>query len=67
MLLCLILTSSRDEHPFFPKPGLGNFGIFLGPFPDRWGQTLMKRREALQTMSTTDLVWKRSSVRLPFL
>ncbi len=37
-----------DEAPFFPKPELGNFGIFLDSSPDRWGQTLMKRREALQ-------------------
>lgn len=39
---------SLDEHPFFPKPELGNFGIFLDSSPDRWGQMLMKRREALQ-------------------
>ena len=39
---------SLDEHPFFPKPELGNFGIFLDSSPDRWGQTLMKRLEALQ-------------------
>ena len=39
---------SLDEHPFFPKAELGNFGIFLDSSPDRWGQTLMKRREALQ-------------------
>lgn len=39
---------SLDEHPFFPKPELGNFGIFLDSSPDRWGQTLMKRREAMQ-------------------
>ncbi|MGB6007657.1 type II toxin-antitoxin system HipA family toxin [Castellaniella sp.] len=39
---------SLDEHPFFPKPESGNFGIFLDSSPDRWGQTLMKRREALQ-------------------
>jgi len=39
---------SLDEHPFFPKPELGNFGIFMDSSPDRWGQTLMKRREALQ-------------------
>ena len=38
---------SLDEHPFFPKPELGNFGVFLDSSPDRWGQTLMKRREAL--------------------
>ena len=39
---------SLDEHPFFPQPELGNFGVFLDSSPDRWGQTLMKRREALQ-------------------
>jgi len=39
---------SLDAHPFFPKPELGNFGIFLDSSPDRWGQTLMKRREALR-------------------
>ena len=39
---------SLDDAPFFPKPDLGNFGIFLDSAPDRWGQTLMKRREALQ-------------------
>ena len=39
---------SLDEHAFFPKPEIGNFGIFLDSAPDRWGQTLMKRREALQ-------------------
>lgn len=39
---------SLDEAPFFPKPELGNFGVFLDSSPDRWGQTLMKRREALQ-------------------
>jgi serine/threonine-protein kinase HipA len=39
---------SLDDAPFFPKPELGNFGIFLDSSPDRWGQTLMKRRKALQ-------------------
>lgn len=39
---------SLDEQAFFPKPELGNFGVFLDSSPDRWGQTLMKRREALQ-------------------
>jgi serine/threonine-protein kinase HipA len=38
---------SLDEQPFFPKPEAGNFGIFLDSSPDRWGQTLMKRLEAL--------------------
>ena len=39
---------SLDDQPFFPQIELGNFGIFLDSSPDRWGQTLMKRREALQ-------------------
>lgn len=39
---------SLDAGPFFPKPDAGNFGIFLDSSPDRWGQTLMRRREALQ-------------------
>ena len=39
---------SLDDAAFFPKPELGNFGIFLDSSPDRWGQTLMRRREALQ-------------------
>ncbi len=39
---------SLDSAPFFPRPELGNFGIFLDSSPNRWGQTLMKRREALQ-------------------
>lgn len=39
---------SLDAGPFFPKPESGNFGIFLDSSPDRWGQTLMRRREALQ-------------------
>ena len=39
---------SIGDQPFFPKPELGLFGIFLDSSPDRWGQTLMKRREALQ-------------------
>ena len=38
---------SLDAAPFFPKPEAGNFGIFLDSSPDRWGQTLMRRREAL--------------------
>ena len=39
---------SLDKAPFFPNPALGNFGIFLDSAPDRWGQTLMMRREALE-------------------
>jgi serine/threonine-protein kinase HipA len=37
-----------DEGVFHPRAEVGNFGIFLDSSPDRWGQTLMKRREALQ-------------------
>jgi serine/threonine-protein kinase HipA len=40
-------TLSLGDQAFFPKPELGNFGIFLDSSPDRWGQTLMKRREAI--------------------
>ena len=32
---------------YFPRAEDGNFGIFLDSCPDRWGQTLMRRREAL--------------------
>lgn len=39
---------SLDAAPFFPKPETGNFGVFLDSSPDRWGQTLMKRRELLE-------------------
>jgi len=39
---------SLDDAPFFPKPEAGNFGIFLDSSPDRWGQTLMDRREVLE-------------------
>ena len=36
-----------DAGPYFPRAEDGNFGIFLDSCPDRWGQTLMRRREAL--------------------
>ncbi len=39
---------SLDAGPFFPKPESGNFGIFLDSSPDRWGQILMRRKEALR-------------------
>lgn len=39
---------SLDSAPFYPNPEMGNFGIFLDSSPDRWGQTLMKRRELLE-------------------
>ena len=34
---------------FYPRDS--NFGIFLDSCPDRWGQTLMKRRELVQAKS----------------
>jgi serine/threonine-protein kinase HipA len=40
-------TLSLGEAPFFPNAEMGNFGVFLDSSPDRWGQTLMQRREAL--------------------
>ena len=37
-----------DSGDFFVPPGAqGSFGVFDDASPDRWGQTLMKRREAL--------------------
>ncbi len=48
LALALDPDLSLGDAAFFPKPELGNFGIFLDSSPDRWGQTLMKRREALQ-------------------
>lgn len=36
------------EGPLYPNAETGSFGIFLDSAPDRWGQTLMKRRELLQ-------------------
>ena len=39
---------SLDNAVFHPNPTQGNFGIFLDSSPDRWGQTLMKRREAME-------------------
>jgi serine/threonine-protein kinase HipA len=39
---------SLDAAPFFPKAESSNFGVFLDSTPDRWGQTLMRRREALE-------------------
>jgi len=38
---------SLGEKPFFPRPEAGSFGVFLDSAPDRWGQTLMHRRETL--------------------
>lgn len=36
-----------DAEPFFPDPQQANFGVFLDSSPDRWGQMLMDRREAI--------------------
>jgi serine/threonine-protein kinase HipA len=38
---------SLDAGTFHPSPERGNFRVFDDSSPDRWGQTLMKRREAL--------------------
>src|ERR1700730_18521094 len=38
---------SLGEGAFHPKPDQGNFRVFDDSAPDRWGQMLMKRREAL--------------------
>jgi serine/threonine-protein kinase HipA len=43
---------SLDKAPFFPRPELGNFGVFLDSSPDRWGQTLLQRRESLEAKDT---------------
>ncbi len=37
---------SLDKGEFHPRPEIGSFGMLLDSSPDRWGQTLMKRREA---------------------
>ena len=39
---------SLDNSVFHPNATQGNFGVFLDSSPDRWGQTLMKRREAME-------------------
>ena len=36
-----------DAEPFFPDSEQANFGVFLDSSPDRWGQMLMDRREAM--------------------
>jgi serine/threonine-protein kinase HipA len=38
---------SLGEGRYFPNAEAGNFRVFDDSAPDRWGQTLMKRREAL--------------------
>ncbi len=38
---------SLGEGAFHPDPERGNFRVFDDSAPDRWGQMLMKRREAL--------------------
>ncbi|MGH8318532.1 MAG: type II toxin-antitoxin system HipA family toxin [Steroidobacteraceae bacterium] len=38
---------SLGEGSYFPNAEAGNFRVFDDSAPDRWGQTLMKRREAL--------------------
>jgi serine/threonine-protein kinase HipA len=43
----LDLDLSMGEGTYFPNADAGNFRVFGDSAPDRWGQTLMKRREAL--------------------
>ena len=38
---------SLGAGSYFPSAEAGNFRVFNDSAPDRWGQTLMKRREAL--------------------
>ena len=38
---------SLGEGPFHPQAEQGNFRVFDDSAPDRWGQMLMRRREAL--------------------
>ena len=38
---------SLGDGTYFPNTEAGNFRVFDDSAPDRWGQTLMKRREAL--------------------
>lgn len=38
---------SLSEGTYFPNAEISNFRVFDDSAPDRWGQTLMKRREAL--------------------
>lgn len=38
---------SLGEGSHYPAPEQGNFRVFDDSAPDRWGQMLMKRREAL--------------------
>ncbi len=42
------LDPELDMHPgeFYPRDS--NFGVFMDSCPDRWGQILMKRREAIK-------------------
>lgn len=40
---------SLGDGVFHPQPDRGNFRVFDDSAPDRWGQMLMKRREALMT------------------
>ncbi len=41
------LDPELDLLPGEFYPGQANFGVFMDSCPDRWGQTLMKRREAI--------------------
>ena len=44
---CVDPELTLDTGHFYPDATLGNFRVFDDSATDRWGQTLMKRREAL--------------------
>ena len=44
---CVDPELTLDAGNFYPDAALGNFRVFDDSAPDRWGQTLMKRREAM--------------------
>jgi serine/threonine-protein kinase HipA len=49
------------EGKFHPNAGIENFGAFLDSAPDRWGRTLMLRREAQRAKSEN----RKSNTLLP--
>lgn len=57
---------SLSEGAYYPKAEQGNFRIFEDSAPDRWGQTLMKRPEALRAKSPpgASRIWMRCAAGL---
>ena len=61
---------SLGEGTYFPIAEAGNLRVIDDSAPDRWGQTLMKRREALAAKDENrkprhrlPSIWKRGSAR----